>query len=707
MLRQRQSLKAERHQKRQAKQEKKTTKSLIKQSQQTQALEQLSAKASKRYVPSLGLIFRIHSIIRIIGALSAPVQDCDEVYNYWEQLHFLQFGEGKQTWEYAPQFALRSYGFLKIFALFTWLLHLVFGFRSKVQVFYALRVLMGLASAGCEAVVVRRVAEKVDSRVALWMMAGIFGMAGMWHQAVALLPSSFAMCLCMLGTASAMQAPSEEGSVRNRALGIGAFAVAAACGWPYAAVVAVPMIVEEIVWSCRTWRFDRLPSLAAVGAASVVASLAAMAAVDSFYYGRPVVAAWNQIKYNVLGGIEGADSTLYGTEPWHFYIKNGLLNGNLLMVLALASLPLWTVYFFVLHLSARSTGSSGDSAGPQILEAARRLRESHMLLLYRVLPFNLTLLVFSLQPHKEERFLSIVYPHMCFNAAVALSLLHPLSLWLSSFLRSGRIGRHRINVGCWVGWMGWATVGVAALLGFLRMAALSQYHGAPIRAFMALQQTVLDNSSYQHTNDLPLLPLGPTVKTLMGAKTGELLPLTGIEKQKQFTVCMDHAWHYFPSSYWLPPGFRLQFVEWQGFDGLLPGDFVPVSQSGSVRASTSAERPDFNALNRWEPSHAVNSTQMCDFYVGVFDSENPSASLQDYEGDGIQWETVACVPMLDLHNSRLAARVLYVPSRIARLLDALLTGNSSGTRWLRWNSMCVSRRKVNNTSLAGGATYRA
>ena len=28
------------------------------------------------------------------------IHDCDEVYNYWEPLHYLLYGYGKQTWEY-------------------------------------------------------------------------------------------------------------------------------------------------------------------------------------------------------------------------------------------------------------------------------------------------------------------------------------------------------------------------------------------------------------------------------------------------------------------------------------------------------------------------------------------------------------------------------------------------------------------------------
>lgn len=37
---------------------------------------------------------------RCISALFNIVHDCDEVFNYWEPLHYLLYGSGLQTWEY-------------------------------------------------------------------------------------------------------------------------------------------------------------------------------------------------------------------------------------------------------------------------------------------------------------------------------------------------------------------------------------------------------------------------------------------------------------------------------------------------------------------------------------------------------------------------------------------------------------------------------
>jgi alpha-1,2-mannosyltransferase len=60
--------------------------------------------------------------------------------------------------------------------------------------------------------------------------------------------------------------------------------------------------------------------------------------VDYYFYHKPVIPLLNIAKYNILGG-SGGDSTLYGVEPWYFYIFNGFLNFNVVFFLALFSIP--------------------------------------------------------------------------------------------------------------------------------------------------------------------------------------------------------------------------------------------------------------------------------------------------------------------------------------------------------------------------------
>jgi alpha-1,2-mannosyltransferase len=95
---------------------------------------------------------------------------------------------------------------------------------------------------------------------------------------------------------------------------------------------------------------------------------------------------WNFLKYNVLAG---GESALYGVEPWTFYIRNGLLNFNLALVLA-ASYPviflLQFVGFVAIHLNWR--------------------------LAVATMPLYVWTAALSSLPHKEERFLYVTYPQV-------------------------------------------------------------------------------------------------------------------------------------------------------------------------------------------------------------------------------------------------------------------------------------------------------
>lgn len=39
-------------------------------------------------------------LLRYMSASSNIIHDCDEVFNYWEPLHYLLYKSGFQTWEY-------------------------------------------------------------------------------------------------------------------------------------------------------------------------------------------------------------------------------------------------------------------------------------------------------------------------------------------------------------------------------------------------------------------------------------------------------------------------------------------------------------------------------------------------------------------------------------------------------------------------------
>ena len=58
-------------------------------------------------------------IITYMAIYHNHIDDTDAVYGYYEPLHYILFGKGMQTWEYSPQFAIRSYAYLHPFKLFS------------------------------------------------------------------------------------------------------------------------------------------------------------------------------------------------------------------------------------------------------------------------------------------------------------------------------------------------------------------------------------------------------------------------------------------------------------------------------------------------------------------------------------------------------------------------------------------------------------
>lgn len=133
-------------------------------------------------------------------------------------------------------------------------------------------------------------------------------------------------------------------------------------------------------------------------------------AIDSAAYGKLTVAPWNIIKYNLFGSPERGPG-LYGTEPWNFYILNLFLNFNVLVPLALMSLPALAITYVFDRKRLEAKRPGPDESSP------------FSLLGLRLLPFYLWLGILTLQPHKEERFMFPAYPLLCFNAAVTIYLI--------------------------------------------------------------------------------------------------------------------------------------------------------------------------------------------------------------------------------------------------------------------------------------------
>lgn len=107
---------------------------------------------NKRFAHSKSIL-SIHElfiglIIRLSSAIFNPISDCDETFNYWEPTSFLLTDYGLQTWEYAPQYSLRSYSYL-LPQVFIGKILFLFQLQS-VFVFFGIRICLSLVCFYCE-----------------------------------------------------------------------------------------------------------------------------------------------------------------------------------------------------------------------------------------------------------------------------------------------------------------------------------------------------------------------------------------------------------------------------------------------------------------------------------------------------------------------------------------------------------------------------
>ena len=110
----------------------------------------------------------------------------DETFNYYEPTHYLLYGTGLQTWEYSPEYAIRSWAYCALHAAVALLARAITS--NRVAAFYAIRCALGAASAACEAVFARRVSHAAGEEVGRLTYYLLLTSAGMFHSSVAFLP---------------------------------------------------------------------------------------------------------------------------------------------------------------------------------------------------------------------------------------------------------------------------------------------------------------------------------------------------------------------------------------------------------------------------------------------------------------------------------------------------------------------------------------
>lgn len=311
-------------------------------------------------------------MLRYMSATSNIVHDCDEVFNYWEPLHYLLYKSGFQTWEYSSQFALRSYLYILFHELVGRPASILFT-DDKVRVFYAVRLFLGLLSVISDATLVVALSRKYGKRLASYALAMLCLTSGCFFASTSFLPSSFSMYAMSLSSGLFL--------LDKPAWAVAVAAVGVILGWPFSILAFLPVVL----YSLRR----RFKQTFISGVVTTVSLLALSVIVDYHYYQKWTSSVFNLLVYNILGG---GGSHLYGIEGPLFYLRNAFNNFNFCFVLALLFIG--------------------------ILPIARKKYAPDLLIV--VSPLYLWLAFMSLQPHKEERFLYPIYPLVCVAASAVI-----------------------------------------------------------------------------------------------------------------------------------------------------------------------------------------------------------------------------------------------------------------------------------------------
>lgn len=538
----------------------------------------------------------------LLAALFAPIQDCDETFNYWEPTHYLSHGYGLQTWEYSPVYAIRSWTYVALHAI-AGSFRRFLPFPTKVGEFYLIRYTLAMFCAICETSMFRVINSTVNPRVALFFLLALVSSPGMFHAAAAYLPSSFAMCTTMLGTVAFMDW--RGGPFYKTANGIFWFAVGGVLGWPFSLALSAPFLLEAVIFASTSGKkafFDTLKRFLRGGLASL-AVLAAEILISGFFYKRLEIVPLNIVIYNIFSG-PGKGPEIYGTEPWHFYIRNLLLNFNVWFVLASLSMPL-----FILQ---------------KLLSASGRGVQDGLRSVVFMSPFYLWLGIFSFQPHKEERFMYPAYPALALNAAMAVHIV------LTALGKSDpRTLMGKIPAGLKLGAVVLFMLG-AVNAGIFRIFGMYSAYSAPLKIYESPQ-----------------------------------VPGVGALGSPGDTVCFGKDWYRFPTSFFLPNGMRAKFIKSE-FDGLLPGEFPDSTSWSDLRNKTSSIPEGMNDMNIEDPGKLMD-IELCSFLVDTYYPGSQASALEPhYLLEKEKWEEVSCQPFLDSSRTHVLSRTIWLPNFVPR-----------------------------------------
>jgi hypothetical protein len=270
------------------------------------------------------IICSIFLAANLIVSTINHIDDTDETYGYYEPLHYLLYKVGMQTWEYAPQYAIRTYSFITPFWIFGSFLK--FLNVQKLFVFYGIRMLLGCFGAISEGFYVVTIYENYGVEIGRYTLLFLLCSSGVLYCSTALLPSAVIMSIMMVSSSL---------WIRRQYIAtifLGCVAVLWS-GWPFVGILFIPFglhmlwdtyyntdkndnIIEQEVTKnvedkmeiSNRERFEGMQNVVILcfqGLFILMLAAGSAIAVDYFMYNRKTFPTWNILVYNALGEDNG------------------------------------------------------------------------------------------------------------------------------------------------------------------------------------------------------------------------------------------------------------------------------------------------------------------------------------------------------------------------------------------------------------------
>ncbi|KAJ3094161.1 mannosyltransferase, partial [Physocladia obscura] len=507
-------------------------------------------------------------LARVAAALAYRViTDCDEVFNYWEPVHFLHRTSAAafQTWEYSPQFNIRSWFYAGIHAL---LARTIVDKTKSSHLYPALYILQYPCNICCRVCVHGIALVSRNSKI----------LRSIRCKLVTSLPPIFhwhGICLDSTPSFYILNVFGNSGHrslIENTAIEFANVLVRA---------VAIPFLVKDLISENHSWvdrkfstRGSRFFSAVKGGISALIVLLVPTIVVDRVFYGFWSVVPLNIVFYNVFSG-------------------------------------------------------SGDGKGPGIFAEVETIGTEP-----------------CMQPHKEERFIFVIYPLIAFAAAISTHLaIKILGILLHGTLTISKNKSSRAKPRpLWQSVIVYSvTVMIAAVfivLSLSRTVAMVQNYGAPFKIYT-------------------------TVSSMGPATTNTSEPAVTFKKQR---LCIGKEWYRFPSHFFIPDEFlEVRFIKSE-FAGLLPakfGDSFSHHHGTSVPKIWQTTRQIPSNLNEYNIEDTTRYVQLssCDYLVDSDFGEGGRLEPR-FVADEETWEHVQCERFLDAgKSSAILGRVFWIPDK--------------------------------------------